>query len=117
MNKVLYIILISLFSLTIISCAKKSSEDTKSTTSSVSFLAVGTLGTILTSPDGTRGLLELLGQQTVFMVLPMEIVPSCQLVIQGQYSPLQMELPGLLGLREHQNNSAESPTETVLSWQ
>ena len=32
MNKVLYIILISLFSLTIISCAKKSSDDSKTTT-------------------------------------------------------------------------------------
>ena len=32
MNKVLYIILISLFSLTILSCAKKSSDDSKTTT-------------------------------------------------------------------------------------
>ena len=32
MNKILYIILISLFSLTIISCAKKSSDDSKTTT-------------------------------------------------------------------------------------
>ena len=32
MNKVLYIILISLFSLTIFSCAKKSSDDSKTTT-------------------------------------------------------------------------------------
>ena len=32
MNKVLYIILISLFSLTIISCAKTSSDDSKTTT-------------------------------------------------------------------------------------
>ena len=32
MNKVLYIIIISLFSLTIISCAKKSSDDSKTTT-------------------------------------------------------------------------------------
>jgi hypothetical protein len=30
MNKVLYIILISLFSLTVISCAKKSSDDSSS---------------------------------------------------------------------------------------
>ena len=34
MNKVLYIILISLFSLTIISCAKKSSDDSSSSTTS-----------------------------------------------------------------------------------
>jgi hypothetical protein len=32
MNKILHIILISLFSLTIISCAKKSSDDSKTTT-------------------------------------------------------------------------------------
>ena len=34
MNKILYIILISLFSLTIISCAKKSSTSSSSTTTS-----------------------------------------------------------------------------------
>ena len=51
MNKVLYIILISFFSLTIISCAKKS--DTSSTTSSGLFVAVGNSGTLLTSSDGT----------------------------------------------------------------
>ena len=34
MNKILYIILISLFSLTIISCAKKSSDDSSSSTTS-----------------------------------------------------------------------------------
>ena len=34
MSKVLYIILISLFSLTIISCAKKSSDDSSSSTTS-----------------------------------------------------------------------------------
>ena len=36
MNKILHIILISLFSLTIISCAKKSSDDTKTTTDNTS---------------------------------------------------------------------------------
>ena len=36
MNKVLYIILISLFSLTIISCAKKSSDDSSSSSGSSS---------------------------------------------------------------------------------
>ena len=51
MNKVLYIILISLFSLTVNSCAKKS--DTSSTTSSGLFIAVGASGTLLTSSDGT----------------------------------------------------------------
>ena len=50
MNKVLYIILISLFSLTIFSCS--SSDDSKTTTSSVSFVAVGNSGTLLTSSDG-----------------------------------------------------------------
>ena len=51
MNKILYIILISLFSLTIISCAKK--DVSKTTTSSPLYAAVGNSGTILTSPDGT----------------------------------------------------------------
>ena len=50
MSKVLNIILISLFSLTIISCS--SSDDSKTTTSSVSFVAVGNSGTLLTSSDG-----------------------------------------------------------------
>ena len=43
MNKVLYIILISLFSLTIISCAKKSSTSSSSTTTSSESSAVTTL--------------------------------------------------------------------------
>ena len=51
MKKLLYIILISLFSLTIISCAKKS--DSSDTTSSGLFVVVGDSGTILTSSDGT----------------------------------------------------------------
>ena len=34
MNKILHIILISLFSLTVISCAKKSSDDSSSSTTS-----------------------------------------------------------------------------------
>jgi len=59
MNKVLYIILISLFSLTIISCAEKdestdtTTTTTTTTTSSPLFVAVGDNGTILTSSDGT----------------------------------------------------------------
>ena len=58
MNKVLYIILISLFSLTIISCGEKeeSTTDTTTTTTTTSsplFVAVGDNGTILTSSDGT----------------------------------------------------------------
>ena len=51
MKKILHVILISLFSLTVISCAKKS--DTSSTTSSGLFIAVGMSGVILTSSDGT----------------------------------------------------------------
>ena len=50
MNKILYIILISLFSLTVISC---SSSDSKTTTSSPLYISVGDNGTILTSSDGT----------------------------------------------------------------
>ena len=51
MNKIIHIILISIISLTVISCAKKS--DTSSTTSSGLFVTVGDSGTILTSSDGT----------------------------------------------------------------
>ena len=57
MNKIIHIILISLFSLTVISCAKKSDSSSSSsstcTSSDVSFLAVGKSGTLLTSADGT----------------------------------------------------------------
>ena len=51
MNKIIHIILISIISLTVISCAKKS--DSSSTTSSGLFVVVGDNGTILTSSDGT----------------------------------------------------------------
>ena len=51
MKKILHIILITIISLTVISCS--SSDDSKTTTSSVSFVAVGTSGTLLTSSDGT----------------------------------------------------------------
>ena len=60
MKKIFYFILISLFSLTVFSCAKKSdsssssSDNSSSTTSSSSssgFVAVGASGTLLTSPD------------------------------------------------------------------
>ncbi|MDP7096856.1 MAG: cell wall-binding protein, partial [Candidatus Poseidoniia archaeon] len=50
MKKILHVILISLFSLTVISCAKK---DDSTTTSSGLFVAVGNSGTLLTSSDGT----------------------------------------------------------------
>ena len=53
MNKVLYIILISLFSLTFISCSEKEESSTTPTTSSPLFVGVGDNGTILTSSDGT----------------------------------------------------------------
>jgi len=60
MNKVLYIILISHFSLTVISCSEDKEESTTdttttttTTTSSPLFVAVGDNGTILTSSDGT----------------------------------------------------------------
>ena len=61
MNKVLYIILISLFSLTVFSCSEDKEESTTDSTttttdtttcdSTVSFVAVGPDGTILTSSD------------------------------------------------------------------
>ena len=59
MNKVLYIILISLFSFTVISCSEdkeESTTDTTTTTTTTSnplFIAVGDNGTIITSSDGT----------------------------------------------------------------
>ena len=51
LKKILYIILISCFSITIFSCAKK--DSTSSTTSSPLYVSVGENGTILTSSDGT----------------------------------------------------------------
>ena len=51
LKKILYIILISCFSITIFSCAKK--DSTSSTTSSPLYVSVGVNGTILTSSDGT----------------------------------------------------------------
>ena len=51
--KNIYIILILIFSFTIISCAKKSDTSSTSTTSSPSHVAVGSSGSILTSSDGT----------------------------------------------------------------
>ena len=53
MKKILHVILISIFSLTVISCAKKSDSSSSSTTSSGLFIAVGASGTLLTSSDGT----------------------------------------------------------------
>ena len=53
MNKILYIILISLFSLTIISCNDDKEESSSTTTISGLYVAVGSGGTILTSSDGT----------------------------------------------------------------
>jgi hypothetical protein len=53
MKKILHVILISLFILTVNSCAKKSDDSSSSSTSIELFIAVGGSGTILTSPDGT----------------------------------------------------------------
>ena len=59
MNKILHIFLISLFSLTVISCAEKeestdsTATTTTTTTSSGLYVAVGITGTILTSADAT----------------------------------------------------------------
>ncbi len=55
MKKILHVILILLFSLTVITCAKKSdtpSTTTTTTTSNPLFIAVGASGTLLTSSDG-----------------------------------------------------------------
>ena len=50
MKKILHLILISLFCLTLISCAKKDEEKDEDTPS---YVVVGASGTILTSSDGT----------------------------------------------------------------
>ena len=54
MNKVLYIILISLFSLTIISCAKKSSDDSSSTTTTDTSTAIKITGKVSSSETSSR---------------------------------------------------------------
>ena len=51
MKNILHVIIISLFSLTVISCS--SSTDNTSTTSSPLYISVGDNGTILTSSDGS----------------------------------------------------------------
>ena len=51
MNKILHILLVLLFSLTVISCAKKDQEKEKDT--APSYVAVGDSGNILTSSDVT----------------------------------------------------------------
>ena len=57
MNKVLYIILISLFSLTIISCAKKSSDDSKTTTDDTTTSDDDTTTTTITSETTVAGVI------------------------------------------------------------
>ena len=53
MNKVLYIIIISLFSLTIISCAKTSSDDSKTTTDDTTTSGDDTTTTTTTTTTDT----------------------------------------------------------------
>ena len=54
MNKILYIILISCFSLTFISCAKKSSDDSSSTTSTDTSTAIKITGKVSSSETSSR---------------------------------------------------------------
>ena len=54
MSKILYIILISLFSLTIISCAKKSSDDSSSTTTTDTSTAIKITGKVSSSETSSR---------------------------------------------------------------
>jgi len=54
MNKGLYIILISLFSLTLISCAKKSSDDSSSTTTTDTSTAIKITGKVSSSETSSR---------------------------------------------------------------
>ena len=55
MKKALNIVLLSIFSLTVISCGEKeeSTDSTATTTSNPLFVSVGNSGTILTSKDRT----------------------------------------------------------------
>ena len=57
MNKVLYIILISLFSLTVFSCAKKSSDDSKTTTDDTTTSDDDTTTTTTTSETTVAGVI------------------------------------------------------------
>ena len=57
MNKVLYIILISLFSLTVISCAKTSSDDSSSSTTSTATEDDTTTTTTTTTTDTVTGVI------------------------------------------------------------
>jgi len=117
MKNILHVIIISLFSLTVISC---SSSDTKtttdntstSTTSSPLYISVGDNGTILTSKNGLQGLRE---QLIVIGESPTETVHSLRLVIMEPSYPHRMEPLGLQGLLVQQNFSIESPTETIHS--
>ena len=54
MNRVLYIILISIFSLTVISCAKKSSDDSSSTTTTDTSTAIKITGKVSSSETSSR---------------------------------------------------------------
>ena len=54
MNKVLSIILISLYSLTFISCAKKSSDDSSSTTTTDTSTAIKITGKVSSSETSSR---------------------------------------------------------------
>ena len=85
MSKVLYIILISLFSLTIISCSDEEEEytATSTTTTSVLYVAVGSGGTILTSSDNgttwtsmTSGTSKTLSRESRVTESAQEIVDS-----------------------------------------
>ena len=57
MNKILHIILISLFSLTIISCAKTSSDDSKTTTDDTTTSDDDTTTTTTTSETTVAGVI------------------------------------------------------------
>ena len=90
MNKILHIILISLFSLTVISCAKKD-DTTTTTTSSPLFVAVEIMEQFLPRLMEPHGLQGLLDQRKNSGEVPTETVPWWWWVFLEQFSPHRME--------------------------
>jgi len=115
MNKIIHIILISIISLTVISCAKKS--DSSSTTSSGLFVVVGDSGTILTSSDGTTWTSRTSGTSNGLFII---FYGNCTFVAVGYSGTILTSSDGTTWTSRTSGTSniyMESPTETVRSLQ